>query len=71
MKWKILDIKNLGGPYTSQTCLRTALLIGGGMGDVSTKTVSFKKLSGMDQENTRFRKLEKVDLELIFVPKTG
>ena len=31
-KWKILDIKNLGGLYTSQNCLRTALLIGSGHG---------------------------------------
>ena len=31
-KWKILDIKNLGGLYTSQNGLRTALLIGGGHG---------------------------------------
>ena len=41
------------------------------MGDVSTKTVRFKKLSGKDKENTRIRKLEKVDLELIFVPIAG
>ena len=39
------------------------------MGDVSTKTVSFKKLSGKDKRE--YEKLEKVDLELIFVPKTG
>ena len=45
--------------------------MGAGIGDVSKKTVSFKKLTGKDQENTRIRKLEKVDLELIFVPKTG
>ena len=52
----LLDIKNSGGLYTSQNCLRTALLIGGGhgrMGDVSTKTVSFKKLSGRDLENKK------------------
>ena len=39
------------------------------MGDVSTKTVSFKKLSGKDQENKKNRKLEKVDLVSIFVLK--
>jgi len=27
---KILHIKNFRGPYISQNCLRTALLIGGG-----------------------------------------
>ena len=31
-KWEILDIKNLGGFYTSQNCFRTALLIGSGHG---------------------------------------
>ena len=40
------------------------------MGDVSTKTVSFKKLSGKDLENKKIRKLEKVDLILSFFPKT-
>ena len=39
------------------------------MGDVSTKTVSFKKLSGKGLENKR--KLEKMDLVSILVPKTG
>ena len=38
------------------------------MGDVSTKTVSFKKLSGKDLENKKTRKLEKIDLVSIFVP---
>ena len=40
------------------------------MGDVSTKTVSFKKLSGKDLEIKKIRKLEKLDLVSIFVPKT-
>ena len=40
------------------------------MGDVSTKTVSFKKLSEKDLENKKTRKLEKVDLVSIFVPNT-
>ena len=40
------------------------------MGDVLTKTVSFKKLSGKDLDNSKIRKLEKMDLVSIFVPKT-
>ena len=40
------------------------------MGDVSMKTVSFKKLSEKDRENKEILKLEKMDLVAIFVPKT-
>ena len=39
------------------------------MGDVSTKTVSFEKLSRKDLENNKIRKLEKMNLVSIFVPK--
>ena len=40
------------------------------MGDVSTKTISFKKLSGNVPKNKKIRKLETVDLVSSVVPKT-
>ena len=40
------------------------------MGDVSTKTVSFKKLLRKNLEKQKIRKLENMDLVSIFVPKT-
>ena len=69
MKWKILDFKNLGVLYTSQNCLRTALLIGSGHGGCFNENGKFQK-NIRKGENKKIRKFEEKDLVSFFVPKT-